>query len=174
MNEMDDFFSFSKEANDENEDFAGDDKYLEYERQIENCREDLLRAHAENENLRKRFRREIDDAHKYAIQDFVTRMLPAKDSLEKGIDIAYMEENIDAESLFEGMNATIKIMQGAFKAVGLEEIDPTGHAFDPDIHEAMVVRHVENMKPNKVITVFQKGYLLNGRLIRPARVEVSG
>ncbi len=172
MNDFDDIFSSSKEEN--NESFNWDDKYQKYKSDVENCREDLLRAHAENENLKKRFRREIDDAHKYAIQDFVIRMLPAKDSIEKGIDIGYMEEKMDAESLFEGMNATIKLMQNAFKAVGLEEINPIGHPFDPEFHEAMVVKHLENVRPNKVITVFEKGYLLNGRLIRPARVEVSG
>ena len=122
MDDFDDLFSTSKERN--NKIFDGEDKYLEYKKYIENCREELLRAHAENENLRKRFRREVDDAHKYAIQDFVVRMLPAKDSMEKGLDIAYMEGKIDAASLFEGMNSTIKIMEGAFKAVGLEEIDP--------------------------------------------------
>lgn len=172
MNDFDDIFSSSKEEN--NESFNWDDKYQKYKSDVENCREDLLRAHAENENLKKRFRREIDDAHKYAIQDFVIRMLPAKDSIEKGIDIGYMEEKMDAESLFEGMNATIKLMQNAFKAVGLEEINPIGHPFDPEFHEAMVVKHLENVRPNKVIAVFEKGYLLNGRLIRPARVEVSG
>lgn len=172
MNDFDDIFSSSKEEN--NERFNWDDKYQKYKTDVENCREDLLRAHAENENLKKRFRREIDDAHKYAIQDFVIRMLPAKDSIEKGIDICNMEEKMDAESLFEGMNATIKLMQNAFKAVGLEEINPIGHPFDPEFHEAMVVKHLENVRPNKVIAVFEKGYLLNGRLIRPARVEVSG
>jgi len=171
MNDWDDLFSFPK---DEDEDYKKDEKYQEYLSYVENCREDLLRAHAENENLKKRFKREIDDAHKYAIQDFVIRMLPAKDSLEKGLDIGYMEQNIDPESLFEGMNSTIKIMNEAFKSVGLEVIDPVGHQFDPEIHEAMVVKHLENVKPNTVVTVFQKGYLLNGRLIRPARVEVSG
>jgi len=171
MDDFDDFFSSSKEEN--NEIFDRDDKYLEYKKYIENCREELLRTHAENENLRKRFRREVDDAHKYAIQDFVVRMLPAKDSMEKGLDIGYMEEKLDAESLFEGMNATVKIMRGAFKSVGLEEIDPQGETFDPEWHEAMAVRQVQGIQANKVITVFQKGYLLNGRLIRPARVEVS-
>lgn len=172
MNDFDDIFSSSKEEN--NERFNWDDKYQKYKTDVENCREDLLRAHAENENLKKRFRREIDDAHKYAIQDFVIRMLPAKDSIEKGIEIGYMEEKMDAQSLYEGMNATIKLMQNAFKAVGLEEINPIGHPFDPEFHEAMVVKHLENVRPNKVIAVFEKGYLLNGRLIRPARVEVSG
>jgi len=91
-------------------------------------------------------------------------MLPAKDSIEKGMTIAYMEEKMDAVSLFEGMNATIKLMQDAYKAVGLEEINPIGHHFDPEFHEAMVVIYLENVRPNKVITVFQKGYLFNGRL----------
>ena len=173
MNDFDDFFSFSNHEDNSNGDTGKDEKYQEYQLQLENCRENLLRVHAENENMRKRFRREIEDAHKYAIQDFVMRMLPAKDSLEKGLDIGYMEQNIDPESLFEGMNSTVNIMNEAFKSVGIEVIDPVGHQFDPEIHEAMLVKQLENAKPNTVVTVFQKGYLLNGRLIRPARVEVS-
>ncbi len=173
MNDRDELFSFSEEKYARKSRFGMDTTNSAYEEDLSLCCEELLRARAENENLRKRSRRDIDDAHKYAIQDFVTRMLPAKDSLEKGVDIGYMEENINAESLFEGMTATLKIMNAAFKAVGLEEIEPIGHQFDPELHEAMVVNHLEDVKPNKVLSVFQKGYLLNGRLIRPARVEVS-
>ena len=137
-------------------------------------KEQLIRARAELENQRKRLEREMDHARKYAIQDFVSNLLPAKDSMEKGVDVAYMEDGISAEALMEGTLSTLKICKEAFKQSGVEEIDPLGEEFNPEFHEAMAMKKVEGKKPNIVLSVFQKGYLLNGRLIRPARVEVSG
>ena len=84
-----------------------------------------------------------------------------------------MEDGIDGQALFEGMTSTLKICKEAFKSAGVEEIDPLGKTFDPELHEAMAIRQVDGEKPNIVLSVYQKGYLLNGRLIRPARVEVS-
>jgi molecular chaperone GrpE len=136
-------------------------------------KEQLIRLSAERENQRKRVEREMDNARKYALQEFISRLLPAKDSMEKGLDVAYMEEGIDAETLLEGSTSTLKIFNEAFKATGVEEIDPLGKAFDPELHEAMTVKKIEGKKPNIVLDVYQKGYVLNGRLIRPARVEVS-
>ncbi len=170
MNDKDDLISSEEEEKGSETGYTDSEELLS---DLAECKDNVLRAYAENENIRKRCRREVGDAQKYAIQDFVTRILPAVDSLEKGIDVGYMEDGIDPEALVEGMNATVKIMKEAFNAVGLEEINPVGHKFDPELHEAMVVKHVKNVKPNKVIAVFQKGYILNGRLIRPARVEVS-
>jgi molecular chaperone GrpE len=134
----------------------------------------LIRSQAELENQRKRMEREMDNARKFAIQDFVSKLLPAKDSMEKGLDVAYMEDGVDAETLLSGVVSTLKICDDAFKQAGVEEINPEGEPFNPEFHEAMAIRKVENEKPNMVLSVFQKGYLLNGRLIRPARVEVSG
>lgn len=136
-------------------------------------KEQLIRARAELENQRKRLEREMDNTRKYAIQDFVSNLLPAKDSMEKGVDVAYMENGISAEALMEGTSSTLKICKEAFKRAGIEEIDPLGEDFNPEFHEAMAMKKVEGEKPNIVLSVFQKGYLLNGRLIRPARVEVS-
>ena len=136
-------------------------------------REQLIRARAEIENQRKRMERQIENASKYANQEFLSSLLPVKDSMEKGLDIN-MEDGIDAESLLEGMRSTLKICNEAFRDAGVEEIDPKGEAFNPEFHEAITVKKVDNEKPNIVLSVFQKGYLLNGRLIRPARVEVSG
>jgi molecular chaperone GrpE len=132
-------------------------------------KEQLIRARAELENQRKRLEREMDHARKYAIQDFVSNLLPAKDSMEKGVDVAYMENGISAEALMEGTSSTLKICKEAFKQAGIEEIDPLGEDFNPEFHEAMAMKKVEGEKPNIVLSVFQKGYLLNGRLIRPAR-----
>lgn len=137
-------------------------------------KEQLFRARAELENQRKRLEREMDNARKYAIQDFVVNLLPAKDSMEKGMDVVYMENGISAEALMEGSISTLKICNEAFKQSGVEEIDPLGEEFNPEFHEAMAMKKVEGKEPNIVLSVFQKGYLLNGRLIRPARVEVSG
>lgn len=141
--------------------------------ELKTIKEQLFRSHAELENQRKRMEREIDNAGKFALQDFITRILPAKDSMEKGLEISYMEDGIDGEALYEGMSSTLKICRDAFKSVGVEEVDPLGKGFDPELHEAMAIKQVEGKEPNIVLCVYQKGYLLNGRLIRPARVEVS-
>ena len=137
------------------------------------CQEQLLLARAEIENQRKRMEREIENTRKFAIQDFISKLLPAKDSIEKGLDISYMDDEIDTESLLEGMTSTLKICNEAFLAAGVEELNPKGEVFNPEFHEAMTIKKVENEISNIVTSVFQKGYLLNGRLIRPARVEVS-
>ena len=142
--------------------------------QLSECQDQLLRIRAEIDNQRKRLKKEIDNAYHYAIQEFVTRILPVKDSLEKGIDVAYVDESIDGETLLQGMISTLNMCNNAFKATGIEEIDPLGKEFDPELHEAVKVTQVKNERPNKIIGVYQKGYLLHDRLIRPARVDVSG
>lgn len=141
--------------------------------ELKEASEQLFRVHTEMDNQRKRMERETEVAKKYALQDFVTRLLPAKDSMEKGLDISYMENGIDGEVLFEGMTSTLRICDDAFKSVGVELINPLGKDFNPELHEAMAIKQVDDVKPNVVLSVYQKGYLLNGRLIRPARVEVS-
>ena len=159
-----------------NDDFSSDDPINPQEDRIElenEYKEQLIRCRAEMENQRKRMEREMDNARKFALQDFITALLPATDSMEKGLDISYMENEIDAEALFEGMTSTLKICKEVFKGAGVEEINPHGLAFDPELHEAMAIRAVAGKEANIVLSVFQKGYLLNGRLIRPARVEVS-
>lgn len=132
-----------------------------------------LRDKAETQNQRKRMHREIETARKFALQDFITRLLPAKDSIEKGLDLSNKEDGIDEVVLFEGMTSTLRICNDAFKSAGVEEIDPKGQQFNPELHEAIALRKTEGKKPNMVLSVYLKGYLLNGRLIRPARVEVS-
>ena len=152
---------------------SADNEVEELRNAIVDQRNQIIRSHADMENQRKRLEREIDKARNFAIQDFIVKFLPAKDSMEKGIDIANTQDRIDVETLLEGMVSTLSICNEVFKSAGLEEIDPSDTEFNPELHEAVAVRRVEGKKPNIVLSVFQKGYLLNGRLIRPARVEVS-
>ena len=136
-------------------------------------KEKLYRALGEIEKQRERLIREIDNERKYAIQDFIIKLLPAKDSLEMGLTFAYSDKDIDPEMLVQCMNSTLKICYDTFNSNGVEEINPMGELFNPEYHEAMSTRKIENNQINVVLKVFQKGYLLNGRLLRPASVEVA-
>lgn len=136
-------------------------------------RDQLLRARAELENLRKRTARDVEDSRKFALQNFVRELLPVKDSLETGLRTGSIETSGNAASLMQGIRLTLKLWQEALAREGVEELDPLGQPFDPDLHEALTTRHSLDAPPNTVLEVMQKGYLLNGRLIRPARVIVA-
>ena len=129
-----------------------------------------LRAAAELENYRKRVARELDAARQYGIERLAAEMLPVADSLGLGLDAA---ANVDPATLVEGHRATLRQLQKAFADAGITEINPVGQPFDPQLHEAMTTRPSADLPPNTVLLVAQKGYLLNGRLLRPARVIVS-
>ena len=137
-------------------------------------KDQLLRARAELENQRKRGARENEEARKYALQSFVHELLPVKDSLEKGLEAASTDAGSEAESLRHGIQLTLKLWGEALVRAGVEEIDPSGQPFDPDLHEALSMRRSPGVPVNTVLEVAQKGYLLNGRLVRPARVIVAG
>ena len=132
----------------------------------------LLRERAELENFKKRHDREIENAHKYAIDKFVNELLPVKDSMELGLNAA-AGENADLAKLIEGTELTLKLLADVMGKFGIEEIDPTGQPFNPELHQAMSMQPSADAEPNTVITVFQKGYTLNGRLVRPAMVVVA-
>lgn len=129
-----------------------------------------LRAAAELENVRKRTARDIENAHKFALERFATELLAVRDSLEMGLSTA---DKSDAGSLVEGSEATLKLLASTMERFGVEEVDPEGEPFDPSRHEAMTTQPSTEVEPGTVITVYQKGYLLNGRLLRPARVVVA-
>jgi molecular chaperone GrpE len=136
---------------------------------VEN-RNSYLRAVAEMENYRKRTERELDNARKYAVERFAQELVGVGDSLEAGIVAAATNPG---PALLEGAKATLKQLQQAFDKAGIKVIDPQGQPFDPDWHEAMVAQESRDSAPNTVLSVIQKGYSLNGRLLRPARVIVS-
>ena len=132
--------------------------------------EKYLRAAAELENVRKRAARDVENAHKYALERFATELLAVLDSLEAGLAAG---EDADAETLLKGKEATLKQLLAILERFGVEEVDPHGEPFDPTLHEAMTVQPSADVEPGSVVTVFQKGYALNGRLLRPARVVVA-
>ena len=130
-----------------------------------------LRATAELDNIRKRTSRDIENAHKYALERFVNELLPVVDSMELGINASQSAEDI--ESLREGMDLTLKKLFDCLGKFGINAIDPAGDKFDPEWHQAVSMQELEGSDSGQVITVMQKGYELNGRLVRPAMVVVA-
>ncbi|MBL1142733.1 MAG: nucleotide exchange factor GrpE [Proteobacteria bacterium] len=134
-------------------------------------RDAALRAQAEMENLRKRTARDVESAHKYALEKFVHELLPIMDSLSLGISAAENAEQVD--ELREGMDLTLKMFISAIEKFGVKEIDPLNEKFNPEQHEAVSMQEIEGTDSGIVVTVMQKGYELNGRLVRPAMVVVA-
>jgi len=141
----------------------------EAQRQASDYHEKLLRMQAEMENLRKRTERDLSNAHKYSIEKFASELLQVKDSLELGLGTS----DVDAVKLQEGAELTLKMMASVLKKFTVEEINPCGEAFDPNLHQAMTMQASVEHEPNTVITVVQKGYTLHDRLLRPAMVIVA-
>jgi molecular chaperone GrpE len=131
----------------------------------------LLRVQAEMENLRKRTARDLENARKYALEKFAGELLAVRDSLEMGLDAARGET--DVEKIREGTELTLKMLAQVMEKFGIEPVDPGGERFDPDRHQAMSMQDNAELEPNTIMTVMQKGYLLNDRLLRPAMVIVS-
>lgn len=127
-----------------------------------------MRALAEVDNVRKRAARDVEQAHKFAVEKFAQELLAVKDSLELGL-----ASEASVEVLREGSEATLKLLARAFDKAGLVELDPQGQPFDPMLHEAMVAQPSAEVEPDSVLQVIQKGYQLNGRVLRPARVIVA-
>lgn len=131
--------------------------------------ERYVRASAETENVRKRATRDVENAHKFALERFGKELLGVRDSLEMGL----AAEGASIESLLEGSNATLKLLGTTMERFGIVEVDPEGEPFDPEFHEAISMQPSEQVEPGSVLTVVQKGYTLNGRLLRPAMVIVA-
>lgn len=132
--------------------------------------ERYLRAAAETENVRKRAARDVEHAHKYALERFSNELLAVRDALELGLESS---DAADIDSLLEGSRATLKQLATVMERFGVEVVDPAGEPFDPEYHEAISVQPSDDVEPGSVVTVMQKGYTLNGRLLRPALVVVA-
>lgn len=130
-----------------------------------------LGVHAEMENLRKRTERDVQNAHKFALERFFNELLPVRDSLELGLAAA--SGAVDIAQLREGVELTLKQLAVAMEKFGAREVNPLGAKFDPNQQEAMAMAPTDQAEPNTVIQVLQKGYVLNERLIRPAKVIVA-
>ena len=131
-----------------------------------------LRLQADMENLRKRSERELSNAHKFALERFAQDLLPVRDSLEMGL-AAFDNENAEIDTLREGIELTLQMLSSVMGKFEIQEVNPQDERFDPDFHRAMSIQERADVEPNTVVTVVQKGYLLNDRLIRPAMVIVS-
>ncbi len=134
--------------------------------------ERALRVQADMENLKRRTQKDLENAHKYALEKFAKELLSVIDSLELGIQ-ASTSDNPEVVALREGSELTIKQFEAVFAKFNIEAIDPSGQPFDPELHQAMSMQPSADVEPNTVLNVFQKGYSLNGRLIRPAMVVVA-
>ena len=129
-----------------------------------------LRAAAETENVRRRAQREVESASRYAVDRFAADLLEVRDSLELGLAAGTAAQ---PGQLLEGMEATLRLLDKAFDRSGLSLVDPRGEAFNPELHEAIATLESADQPAGSVLNVVQKGYVLNGRLLRPARVVVA-
>ena len=138
------------------------------ETEVADLRDAWLRARADVENTRKQAQADVAKAYKYAIEKFAEDLLPVKDALEQTLSA----ENVTIETLKSGSELTLKALDAAFGRAQITEINPVGEKFDPHRHQAMMT--VESREPpNTVVTVYQKGYLINDRMLRPALVAVA-
>ncbi|WNK20625.1 nucleotide exchange factor GrpE [Halomonas piscis] len=142
----------------------------ELEQELADTKDQSLRTAAEAQNVRRRAEQDAEKARKFALEKFVKELLPVIDSLEKALD-AMGEDATEAHR--EGVSMTLKMQLDVLGKFGVEPVDPHGEPFDPQLHEAMTMVPNPEMEPNTVMEVIQKGYLLNGRLVRPAMVVVS-
>jgi molecular chaperone GrpE len=139
------------------------------EERAKNHWEQYLRALADVENVRKRGAKDLENTRQFAVEKFAQDLIAVKDSLEMAISNS---AKADVASLIEGQNATLRQLAKAFEKAQIEEVNPEGAAFNPELHEAMMAQP-SDAPPNTVLSVVQRGYQLNGRLLRPARVVVS-
>ena len=142
----------------------------ELEQSLAEAKDQALRAAAEAQNVRRRAEQEAEKARKFALEKFVKELLPVVDSLEKALES--MQDDA-SEAHREGVSMTLKMQLDVLSKFGVESIEPQGEPFDPQVHEAMAMVPNPELDPNTVMDVMQKGYLLNGRLVRPAMVVVS-
>tara|TARA_R110002110_G_C13465969_1_gene719113 strand:+ start:4037 stop:4684 length:648 start_codon:yes stop_codon:yes gene_type:complete len=132
----------------------------------------LLRKEADMQNMQKRVTVQVDSARKFALERFAAELLQVADSLEQGLSLANSGHS-DSAGVFEGLALTNKALVSVMEKEGIQQLNPEGEAFNPTFHEAISMQETTDFEPNQVMEVVQKGYLLNDRLIRPARVVVS-
>ena len=149
---------------------ALEDKLTLAEQQAHDNWEKSVRALAELENVRRRAERDVANAHRFSLEKFSEALLPVVDSLEQALQLA--DKDADA-SMREGLELTMRLFVGVLDKFDVKQLNPVGEVFDPQQHEAMAMQASPDAAPNTVLMVFQKGYKLNDRVIRPARVIVA-
>ena len=154
---------------------SGDDlaaRVQTLEEQLVAAQDQSLRVAADLQNVRRRAEQDVEKAHKFALEKFANDLLPVVDSLERGLELSSPDDEA-IKAVREGMQLTLKLFHDTLARYQLEAIDPHGAPFNPEHHQAMAMEESIHAEPNSVLKVFQKGYLLNGRLLRPAMVVVS-
>ena len=143
--------------------------------QVQDFQEQMLRAQAEMQNVRRRAELDVEKAHKFALEKFVKELLPVADSLEKAVESTEGQEAAGdlVASIREGVEMTLNLFMNSLKKFNVAQVNPVGEPFDPQLHEAMSMVPAPDAEPNSVVAVVQKGYTLNKRLVRPAMVVVA-
>ncbi len=150
------------------------DEEIERDNEISELKEEIMRMRAESENIRKRNARELENLRKYSLDKFTKALLPVADSMDKELEAnASQSVQMTVEQMIEGTKMTQNVLNKVLIEHGMEIINPEGEKFNPEYHEAMTQIPHPDLAPNTIVDVFQKGYILNGRLIRPAMVVVS-
>lgn len=142
------------------------------EEQLAAAQDQALRAAADVQNARRRAEQEVTKAHKFALERFANDLLAVVDSLERGLELS-SDDDPAIKPMRDGMELTLKLFADTLERYQVVAVDPHGEPFNPDLHQAMTMEERDNVEPNTVIKVFQKGYTINERLLRPAMVVVS-
>ena len=143
-------------------------------KEVKKLTEEIMRLRAEMDNMKKRNARELDNLRKYSLDKFAKALIPVADSLDKALEVGKDDNcQVTAEQMIEGTEMTQKVFLKVLTENGVQVLDPQGEKFNPEFHEAMTQVPNPELEPNTIVDVFQKGYVLNGRLVRPAMVVVS-
>ena len=164
------------EAGSPEQESGASDEVTALREQVEKQKEDMMRLQAEMQNVRRRSEIDVEKAHKFALEKFVKELLPVVDSLEKAVESTEGHEVHNEEvvqRIKEGVDMTLSLFTGALEKFNVQQVNPVGEPFDPQLHEAMSMVPSPDAEPNSVIAVMQKGYTLNDRLVRPAMVMVA-
>ena len=149
-----------------------DDALARMEEELTLAKDAVLRAQADAQNVMRRAEQDVEKARKFALERFCSELLPVVDNLERALEASSGEDEV-VMPIAEGVQLTLKSFLDGLKKFHIEAIDPAGEPFDPQLHQAMSMVENADVEPNTVIAVMQKGYTLNGRLVRPAMVMVS-
>ena len=149
-----------------------EDEIAQLQEDVAQARDAALRAQADAQNVKRRAEQDVEKARKFALERFVGELLPVVDNLERALESASGDEDV-VKPIAEGVQLTLKSFLDALGKHNIEAVDPRGEPFDPNLHQAMSMVENKEVEPNTVIAVMQKGYTLNGRLVRPAMVMVS-
>lgn len=187
QNDADDMLDNAQTGAEEQQDEVQDEQQIEEDsttaqeeidklnKQVSALKDQVIRERAENDNLRKRQERELQSAHKFATERLIKDLIPVLDSLTLGVDAARNNENNSEaiEQFIEGSEMTLKLLRETLAKHGIEELNPEGEKFNPELHEAVTALPNNDVAPNTVLHVAQKGYTLNGRVIRAAQVIIA-